>query len=167
MSKKVCTFLGHAELWGAEREIQASLIVECRRLVEEEGTTTFLLGNQGGFDGAAASALLKIKQEHPEIQRILVIPYLTRSINRDREWFTHRYDEILRPTELMGVHYKSAIGSRNRWMVAQSDVVLAYVRHESGGAAEALRYAATMKKEIINLACADKIGRGDDIFHPL
>lgn len=152
MKKSVCTFFGHSELWGAEEEIKSALAAVCRRLVDEEGITTFLLGNQGAFDGIAASVLLQIKEEHPEIQRILVIPYLTESINRDKEWFAHRYDEILRPTELMGIHYKSAISSRNRWMTSRADVVLAYVRHESGGAAKALRYARRLGKVIINLA---------------
>lgn len=40
---------------------------------------------------------------------MLVLPYLTHEINRDKEYFEAYYDDIVVPTELMGVHYKVAI----------------------------------------------------------
>ena len=55
---------------------------------------------------------------------MLVLPYLTHEINRDKEYFEAYYDDIVVPTELMGVHYKAAIKKRNRWMVDRADVVL-------------------------------------------
>ena len=41
---------------------------------------------------------------------------------------------------------------RNEWMVDQSDVVVAYVTHNWGGAAAMLRYAERKRKHIINIA---------------
>lgn len=153
MNEKICTFFGHAQLWGAEQQIEVMLTQVCRKLVEAEEVRTFLLGNQGAFDRLTALALQKIKRTFPKIQRILVIPYLTEAINHNQEELSYLYDDILRPEELMGVHYKCAIGKRNRWMAERADIVVAYVVRNNGGAAAALRFAKRKNKTIIDLTC--------------
>lgn len=86
------------------------------------------------------------------IRLVLVLPYLTHEINRDKEYFETFYDDIVVPTELMGVHYKAAIKKRNRWMVDRADVVLAYIYRDFGGAFDTARYAHRMGKPVLNLA---------------
>ena len=44
-----------------------------------------------------------------------------------------------------------AILKRNEWMVEHADLVIAYVRHEWGGAYKMYRHAEKMQKEIFNL----------------
>lgn len=39
----------------------------------------------------------------------LVLPYMTNQINRDKEYLESRFDDIIIPMDLMGVHYKAAI----------------------------------------------------------
>jgi len=46
---------------------------------------------------------------------------------------------------------KGAITKRNRFMVEQCDLVIAWVNHEGGGAYDALKYAKKLHKDIINL----------------
>lgn len=86
------------------------------------------------------------------IRLVLILPYLTHEINRDKEYFEAYYDDIVVPTELMGVHYKAAIKKRNRWMVDRADVVLAYIYRDFGGAFDTTRYAYRMGKPVLNLA---------------
>ena len=62
------------------------------------------------------------------------------------------YDEILIPAELDGVHPKAAIGLRNRWMVDRSDIVIAALHRDFGGAAEAVRYAEKRGKEVVRIS---------------
>lgn len=62
------------------------------------------------------------------------------------------YDEVIVPMELAGVHYKSAITKRNRWMVDASQVLIAFVYRDHGGAYSTLRYAQKKNLQVINLA---------------
>ena len=68
---------------------------------------------------------------------ILVIPYPIADME-DMEKF---YDEVWYPDELYGVYYKSAITKRNEWFVDRSDLLVAYVIRESGGACECMKRA--------------------------
>ena len=68
-----------------------------------------------------------------------------------RCWHEAQYDEILIPAELDGVHPKAAIGLRNRWMVDRSDIVIAALHRDFGGAAEAVRYAEKREKGVVRI----------------
>ena len=59
------------------------------------------------------------------------------------------YDSTVYPP-LETVPRRFAISHRNRWMVETSDVVVAYVLHDWGGAAATLRCARKKKKQIIS-----------------
>ena len=50
-----------------------------------------------------------------------------------------------------GVHPKSAITLKNRWVVDFSDLVIVYVEKSKGGAYTAMKYAEKQNKKIINL----------------
>lgn len=82
----------------------------------------------------------------------LVLPYMTNQINRDKEYLESRFDDIIIPMDLMGVHYKAAIKKRNRWMVDQADKILAYVYRDFGGAFDTIKYALRTGKPVLNLA---------------
>ena len=62
------------------------------------------------------------------------------------------YDNIIVPFELAGVHYKSVITKRNRWLVDNSDWLIAFVYRDFGGAYTTLRYAEKKGLQIVNLA---------------
>ena len=51
--------------------------------------------------------------------------------------------------KLHGVHPKAAITERNRRMVTNSDVPVAYIRKESGGVASCVHMAETLDRKII------------------
>ena len=107
-----------------------------------EGADVFYLGGYGGFDRMALTVVNKAKEAHTGVRAILVLPYLDRSMDLDA------YDGSIYPP-LEKVPRRFAISRRNRWMVDQADVVVAYVIHEWGGAATTLRYAEAKKKTII------------------
>ena len=47
---------------------------------------------------------------------------------------------------------KYAISERNKWMVSEADLIIAYVKYARGGAYSGLQYARRRGKRIINLA---------------
>ena len=137
----VVTFCGHREFYGNEKEIEW-----LRDTIEKlilRGADDFLLGGYGGFDNCAATIVWELKRRHPDIRSTLVLPYLDRAVDATK------YDGTLYPP-LEKVPKRYAISKRNRYMVDEADIVVAYVNHDWGGAAETLAYAKRQKKEIIS-----------------
>ena len=103
----------------------------------------------------AASAVRAAKARHRDkkIQLYLIEPYFHAGLNRAKEYNEILYDGIIIPQELNGVHPKAAIQKRNRWMVDQAELLIAFVCRDFGGAYEALKYAKRKgDARIINFA---------------
>ena len=151
----VCTFAGHREVFlsSVSQDIDHTL----SELVQSEDDYVFYSGGKGDFDFMCEAAVRRLKKRcpHLNIQLNLVLPYMTNQINRDKEYYEERFDDIIIPMELMGVHHKAAIKKRNRWMVDRSDVVLSYIYRDFGGAFDAVNYALRQGKRVLNLAKMD------------
>ena len=132
-------------------DVEKPLRETLERLVAERGVRVFYTGGMGEFDELFARTVRSMKREFPSLRLVLVAPYLTERLNLDKAFYEAQYDEILIPAELDGVHPKAAIGQRNRWMVDRSDIVIAALHRNFGGAADAVRYAESAKKEIIRM----------------
>ena len=148
-----CTFAGHTEVYAADIGEKLANIIE--HLLTNEDDATFYVGGRGEFDSLAAATVRAAKVCHRDkkIQLYLVEPYMSKQINRDKDFYSQLYDGIIVPQELMGVHPKSAITKRNRVMVDWSNVLIAFVYRDFGGAYETLKYAKQKGDiRIINLA---------------
>ena len=135
------TFCGHSDTQDTP-ELRSWLQEAIREQVES-GATLFLLGGYGSFDGIAASVVWELKKDYPEIESILVLPYLDRDVDASK------YDGTTYPP-LENVPRRYAISKRNHWMVESADVVIANVKYGWGGAAQTLEYAMKRKKKIYN-----------------
>jgi len=148
----VCTFAGHREVYQAN--IAEKLDEAISKIMSEDDCFRFLVGGMGDFDGMCSSAVRRAKRNYPDkqISLELVLPYLTRELNENKQFYETSYDDVIIPIELADVHYKSAINRRNRWMVEKSDWMVALVYRDFGGAYTTLRYAEKKGLQIINLA---------------
>jgi hypothetical protein len=114
----------------------------------------FFLGGYGQFDEFAYSCCKQFQASHPVTRLIFVTPYNTPSYQK-----THladaraRFDEIIYPP-LDGVLPRYAILRRNRYMVEQAGLVIAYVTRAKGGAYQTYRHALRKGKNACNLADA-------------
>ena len=130
-----------------------SKLYELLRIVMQKDNREleFLVGRNGDFDLMAASVIRKLKREtgNDNIYLTLVLPYETAELRNNTEAFESYYDsiEISEATQ----NFKYAIVARNRDMVDRADLVVVYVKHESGGAYQSLKYAEKNEKRIINL----------------
>ena len=117
----------------------------------KNGEVEFLVGRNGDFDLMAASVIRKLKKEtgNDNIYLTLVLPYETAELRNNAEAFESYYDSI----EISDTtrNYRYAIVARNRDMVDRADLVIVYVKNESGGAYQSLKYAEKNEKRIINL----------------
>ena len=136
------SFFGH-------RQVEDFALVEERaeRLVGELITgkpyLEFLVGRNGEFDQMIASCLLRAKRKWRDDNNflVLVLPYPTAEYRSNVSSFESYYDEIEICEQAAGVHFKSAIQTRNR-----------YVKRPCGGAYQTVCYAEQKRKAIINLA---------------
>lgn len=130
-----------------------SKLYELLRIIMNQGNREieFLVGRNGDFDLMAASVIRKLKKEtgNENVFLTLVLPYETAELRNNTEAFESYYDsiEINEATR----SYKYAIVARNRDMVDRSDLAVFYVKNESGGAYQALKYAEKNEKRIINI----------------
>lgn len=149
----ICTFAGHSFIFSATAEKRLKCEIEAYLADIDEAS--FYVGGRGEFDSMAAVAVRAVRAQHRDkkIQLYLVEPYFRAGLNRDKWFYEQLYDGIIIPQELLGVHPKSAIIRRNRWMVDQADLLLAFVCRDYGGAYQTLKYAERKGGiQIINLA---------------
>lgn len=130
-----CTFFGHRIL---NKDIKDLLTRQIDNLIAEYGVNVFYVGNNGQFDYLVAEVLRKLKSRNPQISYSIVLAYLP---EREKEHNQLSYTETIYPEGLEDTPPRFAISKRNKWMVMQSDYVIAYVEHSFGGAAQFTEYA--------------------------
>ena len=145
-----CTFFGHKD---TPSEVRAALMSVLRQLITEEGVESFLVGNQGGFDHYVLSALRELEKEVPTNDYHVVLAYMP---GKKQEYDTVDYRRTIYPEGIENVPRRFAISWRNKWMLQRSDIVVTYITHSWGGAAQFAEQAVRQKKQVINLASALK-----------
>lgn len=140
------TFIGHSECYGLD---ESRVYAAIERLIYA-GVATFLCGGMGDFDWLCSRQVHQAKQQYPQIESLLVVPYLSFRI-REQKYF----DAILYPEGFEKYHFKAAIPARNRFLVNHSAYALCYVNHDWGGAAKTYQLAVRQGLQIINLGEVD------------
>ena len=144
----VISFCGHSTFCKTA-EIEEQLLSILQSQVGD-ARCDFYLGGYGSFDSFARECCRKFQTEHPQARLVYVTPYL------EIDKLTLKlYDESVYPP-LEDKPRKFAISYRNKWMVENADLVIAYVNYSSGGAYTTYQHAKRRKKQIINLGKLDK-----------
>lgn len=130
-------------------DISSQVRNEIVKLLKEEPDSEFLIGHQGQFDGIVYHALNSLEREFPDLQYKIVLAYMP---GQKEDYELYPPERTYYPEGLELVHPKYAITRRNRWMVEQCDVVLCYITHSWGGAAQLVKQAENWKKDIFNIA---------------
>ena len=144
MKEKTVCFTGHRTIpllkkWKIEKKLK-----EVLETLIEEGYCYFGAGGALGFDTIAAQAVLGLKKKHPEIKLILVLPCK----NQTRGWEEKDvsvYESIIEQADKVVYtqeHYdRGCMFKRNRHLVDNSSVCVAYLTEEKGGTAYTVNYA--------------------------
>ena len=138
---KSCFFIGHRE---ADDRLLPRLELVVDRLIREEGVRYFYVGGYGGFDRLAAAAVRRMKQKHPDITLMLVLPYhpAERPIEKPPG-----YDGTYYPEGLEKTPRPFAIVKANQRMVDTCDWLVCYVRHGASNSRNILEYAQRREKK--------------------
>ena len=137
------TFFGHKD---TPKEIEPTLRTTLVDLIENHGATEFYVGNNGNFDTMVRCQLENLSQTYP-ITYSVVLAYLpTKKSEYDD------YTNTILPEGIETVPKRFAISWRNKWMIQQSDVIVTYVTHSFGGAAQFKEMAEKQGKTVIELS---------------
>ena len=146
----IITFCGHGDFTAtADRENRLLTLLE---FYADDSHTELLLGGYGNFDAFAFRCGKILQRKHPNVSLIFVTPYMItdqkmgNSTQKGAE-----YDQIIYPP-LENVPPRYAIIHRNRYMVEQADLVIAYITRSRGGAYQTYQHAQRKHKKIHNLA---------------
>ncbi len=137
------TFFGHKD---APKKIEPTLRATLIDLIENKNATVFYVGNNGNFDTMIRRQLENLSQTYP-ITYSVVLAYLPTKKSE--------YDDLtntILPESIETVPKRFAISYRNKWMIEQSDVVVTYVTHSFGGAAQFKALAQKQGKTVIELS---------------
>lgn len=122
------------------------------KTLAERGCRTFLSGMALGTDQWAASAVLALRREFPDIRLHCVLPCTF----QDNKWTagqSETYHSILNQADsVICVNYQYTLDcmmKRNRYLVDHASMILAvYNGGKRGGTAATVRYARSQRREL-------------------
>ena len=141
-------FIGHREILG-HYCIEDKIEQIVRDNIRMKEYVEFYVGRNGMFDILVASVIKRVQKAvgHHNSSLILIQPYRM----ADDQYYEEYYDEVQYPVDV-STHPKAAITKRNRWMIENADLLVAFVEEgRRGGAEAALKYAKKLGRSIINL----------------
>ena len=139
---KTVTFFGHKD---TPQETEPTLRATLLDLIINKNATVFFVGNNGYFDAMVRNQLKELSVIYP-IRYSVVLAYLPDERNTDD------MSDTIYPEGLEKVPKRFAISWRNKWMLKQSDIVVTYVKHSFGGAAQFKELAQKQGKTVIELS---------------
>lgn len=146
-------FIGHREIDDLYK-VETKLEVLIKELLLSHEYVEFLVGRDGEFDQAVASAVRRTKRAVRDDNSSLVwiMPYPSAEYENNRVSFEQYYDESEICEDAASAHFKAAIQIRNRSMVDRADLVVCFIERKTGGAYSTYRYAVKNMKTLINIA---------------
>ncbi len=150
--KLTVSLFGHRTIEDAQL-VERKLYELLRIIIQENREVEFLVGRNGEFDLMAASVIRRLKKEiySENVFLTLVLPYETAELRNNIEGFENYYDSIEICEACAEQNFKKAFTIRNRDMVDRSDMIVLFVKNQSGGAYQTLRYAEKNEKKFVNL----------------
>lgn len=148
-------FVGHRVIPASDVfRVEAELIKVIREIMLSSDYVVFVVGRQGDFDQLAAHCVKTVQRELAGVtfsDLVLLEPYKKADLEWNEKNLLEIYDKVELCDASRWVHPRQAYEVRNRDMVENSELVIAYVGEKRGGAYTTLKYAEKLKRPIINL----------------
>ena len=159
INKESCCFTGHRPQkvsWGFNKKDHRYKLVEKETTAKiksliETGIYVFISGMAVGFDMLCAEIVLKLKKKYKNIELYCALPCK----NQARFWSKHeqsRYNRIVKKADYVNYICENyspvCMLKRNKFMVDNSKVIIAFYNSENGGTKQTINYAKRLGKEI-------------------
>ena len=154
MKEKTCCFTGHRNVPAAKQKQLTDRLEQTVIKLIKSGVCYFGAGGALGFDTMAAQTILKLQKEYPQIKLILVLPCKSQTRGW-REKDVEIYEAIKRAANKVKYtseeYTRDCMFKRNRHLVDNSGVCVAYLTEDRGGTAYTVKYAHQKGVPVINL----------------
>ena len=144
---KSCVFTGHRTL---EEDFSVTKLKKEIETAILQGIETFYNGMAMGFDLLAAETVLSLKKEYPQVKLIACIPCYKQEksfTEKDKK----RYAEILKKADekiqLAEEYYRGCMQVRDKYMAERADMMIAYCKKTTGGAAYTVKCFQKLRPE--------------------
>ena len=151
---RAAAFTGHRNIEKSEYDALAKRLFLTVDALYREGVYTYYCGGALGFDTVAAVTVLNMKAHYPHLRLVMAIPcpeqsaYWSAADKALYESILRRADECV----TLSPHYtRDCMMKRNRYMVDHAELLIAYVKRETGGSAATRRYAQKKGLTILDL----------------
>lgn len=145
----VCAFFGHRDT-PISSSLEHHLAEVARNLIVYHHVNEFWLCEQGAFDCLARLVMKELKKEFENIILCLFPAYYPNNAKLD--WMYDNDYDLMYPDEVAKAPPQVAILRRNEYIAKNTDYIVCYINHKSGGAYKAVEIARKHDKKIINLA---------------
>lgn len=157
MRKKTVCFTGHRQMEEPISEVERKLTGTVENLIRK-GYLHFGAGGARGFDALASEVVLELKTRYPQIHLILVLPY-DEQYSHEKGWTWAEIEQyhrlkrqaskvvILAASYTSGVYYR-----RNRHLVDNSSICVAYMTRANSGTSYTVNYAKAKGLKVVNIA---------------
>ncbi len=156
MRQKTVCFTGHRKL-GAPAEYVTDRVTKIIEGLIHEGYLYFGAGGARGFDALASEAVLNLKEKYPQIHLILVLPFDEQYIH-EKKWTRleieqyHSLKARASKTVILSEGYSSGVYyRRNRHLVNNSSVCVAYLTRSNTGTSYTVNYAKAQGLRVLNI----------------
>ncbi len=162
-----CCFTGHRpqnlpfgfnEEEDSCKKLKAMLLNSIMLLITQYGVDHFISGMALGVDMYAAEIVLELKKTYPHIKLEAAIPFEEQSVKWS-EPFRDRYYDILSKCDkesMLQYHYTSdCMQKRNKYMVDNSDYIIAVWDGKPSGTGNTVKYAKQKNKKILIINPSD------------
>lgn len=155
MREMTACFTGHRSIPLMQRGTVRKKLEKTVRGLIAEGYRYFGAGGALGFDTMAADVILRLRNEFPDIKLILVLPCKTQAARwseKDREIYEKQKAAADKVVYVAEAYYNGCMLVRNRRLVDNSSVCVAYLTHAGGGTAYTVSYAKQSGVPVISIA---------------
>lgn len=147
-------FTGHRAMTDEELKRSALLVSEQIKRLYPKGIKNYYAGGALGFDLAAAVTVLNMKRLYPDITLNLALPcpgYQSKWKRSEIELFDRVRSRADSEIFLSDSYHKGCMHIRNKYMVDNSVVCIAYMTKREGGTYNTVTYALKKGLEVVNL----------------
>ena len=149
-----CAFTGHRIIKEDHKPTLPALLLRAVAYAYEKGCKRFLAGGAIGFDTEAARAVIKFRISHPDVKLILILPCQDQAekwSDSQRSVYEYTLSEANEVVYISDEYYDGCLKERNRVLAEECDILIAYVGRYNSGAAQTVRMANSLGKEVYNL----------------
>ena len=136
-----CAFTGHRNL---PEDFDEKSIKKAVENCIKKGVEVFYNGVAKGFDLVSAKVVFSLKKKYPKIKLIACIPCYNQEKSYDEEEKKEYIEVLSKADEKIYVseteYFRGCMQKRNRFLVDKADIIIAYLKKESGGTAFTVNY---------------------------